>query len=214
MSRGAYGLLWLALAVVCSIGLLGSHANACECVHWESLAEEVDRSTYVFQGVVASVELDEEDFFYQIEFDVVQRWKGSISETMVLYTYADEGMCGIGLLRRGAEYLVFTGDGRWADWIDGCGSTLRVDWRSDENNARYAENKLAELAAVMESAGRGVNPDAKDAVLGFPNSGSGGLGSESRPGPCSTDASVVSGVALVVAVGACWMVWRRQRGHA
>lgn len=195
------------LLLACVASLIVSRADACECEEWDSLAEEVSESTYVFQGTVTSVDFDEDSFVYQVLFDVEWVWKGSLSDTVMLSSHGDEGMCGRGLLQLGATYIVFTGEGQWADRISSCSSTTRVD-RLVANRAEYAAEMIAELDALSQRQGTGDSDDTTGAELRFPNTGTAGPGRERQ-----TDVGVMRPVAAVgiLAATALVMVCFRSR---
>ncbi len=174
--------------VVPSLMLLPSLTQACVCDSIPSPLEAYEEADAVFLGTVTSVsESDEEPW---VEFDAVTIWKGPISSTFVVKTTTpttcSPGVSGVEI---GEAYLVYVNDGYFGL---GCDRFSRADEAS------------ADIALFW--SGHQVGDHSE-----YPNGGSGGLAAAAQSGSGSATALVASGVMLVIAVGAVWMVSLRLR---
>ena len=182
-------LLVVAAIVFPALALLPSPTRACVCGAIPSPLEAYEEADAVFLGTVTSVsDVREEPW---VEFDAVTIWKGPISSTFrVLTTAPSTCSAGVYGVEIGVTYLVYVYDGYFGL---GCDSFFA---RADE--------AAADISLFW--AGHQVGQHSE-----YPNGGGGGLAADPQSGSGLLAGLIASGLMLVIAIGVCWKLRRRQR---
>ena len=96
---------WIALTGILFGGL--SLTLACSCLPSPSPKEAFAKADSVFSGAVESIQQHEDrPFLVNVTLRVLQSWKGTNAETLIVSTASDEAMCGYSF-RKGEQYLVY-----------------------------------------------------------------------------------------------------------
>lgn len=132
-SRIAYGALTLCLAGFA--WLVPAPARACSCIEPPPPRDAADAADAVFQGKVASMEVDKPEgsymAFHVYTLEVERTWKGEAVDTLTVRTADNSAACGRAF-EIGESYLVYAKeiDGRLSDNL--CSRT-REAARADED---------------------------------------------------------------------------------
>ena len=85
-------------------------ASACSCTNNLTLQQEFDFAAAVFSARVVQVEPYGDGLHVFVWLEPIARWKGGISSPLLVFTPANEGICGFPFVVDG-EYLVFATSG-------------------------------------------------------------------------------------------------------
>ena len=126
-------MLWRLLLVFAiaapTIMFLQTPARACECEAriW-SPADDLERSVFVFRGVVTSIGKTSDGGGRKIGFAVATVWKGSASSDTAVWTPDPVDQCGYPF-DEGAEYVVYVyREVAWIpDFVSSCSRTALVE---------------------------------------------------------------------------------------
>lgn len=119
-------------------------AFACTCISPGTPVEELNRSAAVFSGEVVDISEDgylEEQYGYEVKFDVEKSWKGDSVETLTVLTGYGGGDCGYGF-EIGEKYLVYAYSSEGSLNANICSRTAPLANAQEDLGALGAEWKI------------------------------------------------------------------------
>ena len=113
-----------------ALSLCSGAAWACECdSRNENLADDLQKSDFVFSGKVMGVEFDSKLDAYDARIKVNKIWKGELSTVVHVFSKGGK-MCGY-LFEKDQGYLVFASGAKRA-FADTCGRTKKLMSANEE----------------------------------------------------------------------------------
>lgn len=189
--------------VAAVVALQPCTAFACSCLPPGTPDEELQKSTAVFAGRVASITTVNRGGVapqLQVRFDVSQSWKGPAAKQIEVLTSESSASCGV-TFEQGGEYVVYSNDSE---------GFLNASLCSRTASAADAADDLAVLGNTGAELVAGVTGPAADGVVRTDQAAPSTLPDVGVQSP----ALWLGGAALVLVAGAAvvWVVRRGSKG--
>ena len=119
--------------VVLTFLLFSISSYACSCLYSEFGFKDYQKSTYVIDGKIVKITVDEEKLQKIITFQVRNTLKGNATKFIELRTEFNSAMCGLNV-SKGDKWLLFVTEFNGSYHVGLCGNHVRYNKRRGESS--------------------------------------------------------------------------------